>query len=1007
MIDHVTLRLLLIRITLTPIVLASLGLPASADTSTAVSVSTGNGFTCALTAGGGVKCWGSNSNGRLGDGTTTNRLTAVDVTGLTSGVAAISAGSSHACALTTSGGVKCWGRGDVGQLGDGVGTDRLTAVDVLELPPGPGGLVAISGVVAISAGAAHTCALTASGAVKCWGFDTQWLSYIAYDVPGLTSGVAKISAGSYYTCALTTAGGVKCWGSNAGGQLGDGTTSYSWVPVDVTGLASGVAAISAGGGGHSCAVTTGGATKCWGDNSYGQLGDGTTTQRLTAVDVTGLTSGVVAISGGGGQTCALTTSGSVKCWGWNSAGQLGDGTFTNRPTPVDVTGVTSGSAGIAAGADHTCALTTAGGVKCWGSNQTGALGDGTPVQRLTAVDATGLTSGVAAASAGGVHTCALTTGGGVKCWGDNAYGQLGDGTWIDSPTAVDATGLISGVAAITGRLRHACALTTAGLVKCWGWNSVGQLGDGTTVDRPTSVDVTGLTTGVAEISAGNGHTCALTNAGGVKCWGYNAYGQLGDGTATDSSTAVDVVGLASGVTAISAGGVHTCALTSAGGVKCLGGNTAGQLGDGTTTDSSTAVDVASLTSGVASISAGAVHTCALTTAGGVKCWGWNLYGQLGDGTTTNRETPVDVTGLTSGVAAIFAGSQHTCAMTTGGDLKCWGDNAFGQLGDGTTVDRETPVDVTALTSGVEAVSLGQNHTCAVTTAGSVKCWGWNLDGQLGNGESGFALSPTSAAGFAAACGNGTTEFGEQCDDGNQTTGDCCSATCQFETGTQAGCTDSDLCTADACNGAGACIHTPMPDSDGDTVCDAQDACTNAGGARDFYAKSKLILSKINTDPTPGNDGLKVSATFDLPLASSFSALNPTARGARILLLNQAGGIEVDQVLPGGAYAGSGSRGWKSNTKGTVWQYLDKTVSPLSGITTLKLTDKSKMSPGRVSASLTGKKATYPVVTADSPLQMVVVLGNQTDAIAGYCAESQFSSTGCVFNGSQTTIICKK
>ena len=183
------------------------------------------------------------------------------------------------------------------------------------------------------------------------------------------------------------------------------------------------------------------------------------------------------------------------------------------------------------------------------------------------------------------------------------------------------------------------------------------------------------------VGAGLDHTCALTSSGGVKCWGWNTYGQLGDSATTERLTPVDVSGLA-GVTSLATGRLFNCALTSGGGVKCWGYNYYGQLGDGTTTDRPTPVDVSGLTSGVAAISVGRSHACAVTTDGGVKCWGRNLEGQLGDNTTTDRWTPVDVSGLTSGVASVAPAGYHTCAVTTTGGAKCWGHNSAGQLGDG-------------------------------------------------------------------------------------------------------------------------------------------------------------------------------------------------------------------------------------------------------------------------------------------------------------------------------------
>lgn len=381
-----------------------------------------------------------------------------------------------------------------------------------------------------------------------------------------------------------------------------------------------------------------------------------------------------SVSAGGGHTCAVTTSGSASCWGWNSDGQLGSGSDRGpescgsapcSTSPVGVVALDSGVAAISVGGEHTCVLTTGGGVKCWGRDR--VLGDGTSMASLTPVDVVGLSSGVAAISAGSYHTCALTTGGAVKCWGANWVGQLGNGSVVYESYA--------------------------------------------------PVDVVGLSSGVVAISAGGWHTCALTNGGGVKCWGANGSGELGNGTdqgpeqcdysSVCSTVPVDVVGLSSGINAISGGSYHSCALTTGGGVKCWGSNAGGQLGNGTAVDSSSIpVNVTGLTSGVAAVDARG-HTCAITAGGGVKCWGSNQFGQLGNGTSSGPEmcrghpcskTPVDVSGLTTGVAAISVGGDHACAVTIDGGVKCWGENRVGELGDGTTIDRSTPVDVVGFES---------------------------------------------------------------------------------------------------------------------------------------------------------------------------------------------------------------------------------------------------------------------------------------------------------------------
>ncbi len=337
-----------------------------------------------------------------------------------------------------------------------------------------------------------------------------------------------------------------------------------------------------------------------------------------------------------------------------------------------------------------------------------------------------------AIAATGAHTCRLA-GGSLTCWGLNDAGQLGDGTTTNRLTPVQVSGLGTSVQAVSAGASFTCALLTGGGVDCWGENSVGQLGDGTRTNHSTPAPVSGLS-GARQIAAGGSHACALTAGGGVECWGLNSSGQLGDGTGTERLTPVAVSGLSSGVTAIAAGALHTCAVLAGGGVKCWGFNLFGQIGDGTEFNTRlTPVSVSGL-AGARAVGAGDLHTCALLSGGGMKCWGANGFGELGDGTTTNRKTPVPVSGLGSGVTGLAVGTSDTCAILSGG-AKCWGDNSSGELGDGTTASlRRTPVTVTAVSGPVEAIATGSSHTCAVLGGDAYKCWGSNHYGQLGNGK---------------------------------------------------------------------------------------------------------------------------------------------------------------------------------------------------------------------------------------------------------------------------------
>src|SRR6266480_2853080 len=243
----------------------------------------------------------------------------------------------------------------------------------------------------------------------------------------------------------------------------------------------------------------------------------------------------------------------------------------------------------------------------------------------------------------------------------------------------------------------------------------------------------------ATVSAGIRHTCGLTVTGAAYCWGENIVGQLGDGTTTDRLTPVLLVGGVS-FTAVRAGDYHTCGVTAAGAAYCWGNNSDGELGDETTTSRSTPGLVAGGVSFATVSAAGQDHTCGLTTAGSAYCWGYNGFGELGDGTTTSRTSPVLVVGGVTFAAVSARGGVYTCGVTAAGAAYCWGDNGDGKLGDGTTTSRTSPVLVSG---GVTfaAVRANEYHTCGVTAAGAAYCWGQNGSGQLGDGTTIDRLTP--------------------------------------------------------------------------------------------------------------------------------------------------------------------------------------------------------------------------------------------------------------------------
>jgi alpha-tubulin suppressor-like RCC1 family protein len=396
-----------------------------------------------------------------------------------------------------------------------------------------------------------------------------------------------------------------------------------------------------------------GELKCWGWNQWGEVGDGSFVKDIAIPNsVTGLPTaltGAEALALGNLHTCALKSNGTSYCWGANGFGQLGDGgtiSVTASTNPVNFTGLGPGiyAKGLDLGRDFSCALMSPGSVRCWGKNTLGQLGDGTTNNSSVGVAVSGINTAISIVT-GEEHACAPLSDGILWCWGANTYGQLGDGSIFNRLTPVRSYS--DRVSKVVAGQFHTCALYYGGQVSCWGRDNFGQLGDGCLnppldcmVDQTYPVVV--ALRNVVDIAAGNEFTCALRDNGTVWCWGRNVEGQLGDGTNLTRMEAVQVNTTATGrMVELTGGGAHACAVNTGGSIYCWGSNDYGQLGDGTTASRNvpTAVDPASLPVRTLHLATGNRHTCAFAVDGTARCWGFNLYGQVGGGGDDLRASP--------------------------------------------------------------------------------------------------------------------------------------------------------------------------------------------------------------------------------------------------------------------------------------------------------------------------------------------------------------------------------
>ena len=764
-------------------------------------------------------CWGYNQYGQLGIGTNANSTVPVQVGTAADWIQVSASGgdsTGHTCGIravvtgaTTENRLYCWGSNGTGQLGDSSTTQSATPVPV--------GTVGDTGWTNVSAGTDHSCGIR-SGMLYCWGSNagnrlgdgTTTQSTVPVRIGTDAADWDQVAAGRFFSCAGRSGGKLYCWGTDGTGKFGEGASAAT---VHSTPWRIGTNAdwdqIAVSHNGYACGIRNG-ELYCWGNNGNSQLGNGSTTSATVLTQVGTVGVGIwsdwkqVAVSSNN-TTCGIrspvvggVTQDLLYCWGYNGSGQLGDGTTTQRNAPLQVGSATNWDQ-VAVGDAHVCAVrsTVVGGVTndnvyCWGGNGSGQLGKGSVLASSGSALSplrVGTDSDWTHVASGSNYGCGIKAGD-LYCWGSNSSGQLGIGNTTASTTrklvtvAGTPAGTVSEWTAVSIGGSYTCGIrqevlnnVTSQNLYCWGSNSAGQLGDGSTSQSTSPVRVTGGELGVGDwtnISAGQTTTCGIrqevvnsVTSKNLYCWGSNSFGQLGinknsnvaSGGVASSSTPMRVANvMLAGASALSAetnwnhvtaGATQNCAI-SGDRLFCWGNGGQGQNGNGTTSQKNVPTQVGTSAAGTLSnwtyavvpsnASAGST-TCGIrspsstsTDSNILYCWGKNDASQLANGNLVNQPSPVRIGATDTGWSHVAVASSHVCAVRSGA-LYCWGSNTatpaatVGQLGDGTTSPSASPVRVGGDVAW-SRVSAGINHSCGLRN-GSLSCWGSNVDGRLG------------------------------------------------------------------------------------------------------------------------------------------------------------------------------------------------------------------------------------------------------------------------------------
>ena len=696
--------------------------------------------------------------------------------GLAAAETKVSVGLEHTLYLAADGTVWAWGNNTRGQLGDGTNTQRLTGVQVMASAGVP-----LTGIIDIAAGLWHSLALKADGTVVAWGYNANGqlgdksatnrlypvqVKRLDDTTPPM---IASIGAGAFHSIARDYYGRVYAWGKNEYGQLGNNdlavtSRNYAATIFDVatTELIDAIA-ISAGYE-HNLALRHDGTVVAWGNGASGRLGNNASANQARPVyvqkeDLTTLT-GIKEIAAGGFHSLCLDTTGTIWAMGYNFHGQLGLGDNVSRDGAVSKS--LAGVKHISAGYWHSTATLCYGQTRTWGMNDQGQLGNGTVTSSNTTVTPTAVIANAASIVSGSSsYTSAVLHGEGrLWLWGDNSFGQLGNGSAATPATPqltyVETTAKwpMDGMMKVVGGLNYTLALRADGTVWSWGWNISGQLGNNTRTNSlvPVQVQTVGgnALTRITDIAAGDVHSLAMNVEGQVFAWGSNFDGESGRaGTTADVLVATRVNDDPSGtdlnnMIGIAAAGRHSLALEYDGNVYAWGRNSEGQLGSGGTANRDYAAlsrtTALTLLTGVKRVAAGGGHSLALHADGTVRGSGRNLSGQLGIGTFANSSYFVPATSNNNQIFALDGGKDFSVFGREANSTP-WatGLNAQGQLADGGTTNRATIGAVTyAGNTGSYIIDVvaGDTHGLALKGDRSVVAWGRNNSGQVGIGSSG-------------------------------------------------------------------------------------------------------------------------------------------------------------------------------------------------------------------------------------------------------------------------------